>query len=123
MAVRGAYTEEEKEMIADFEKKAGAMFGWAKALPSRVASEESIKNVARAVDCWNPLWSDENYAVNTRWGGIIAPPLYQDTFLRGAFYPVVPPSIGYLTRWYDGEDWDFLTGADAEDMICVDINP
>ncbi|OGO20373.1 MAG: hypothetical protein A2144_11275 [Chloroflexi bacterium RBG_16_50_9] len=71
--------------------------GWVKVLPKQVASEESIKNMVMAADCWNPLWQDDNYALKTRWGGIIAPPMYQDCIKPVPALPAVPPSVGYLT--------------------------
>ena len=35
-----------------------------------------IERFVRAVDDPNPLWQDEGYASKTRYGGIIAPPLF-----------------------------------------------
>ncbi len=35
-----------------------------------------IQRFARAVDDSNPLWQDEEYAQKTKYGGIIAPPLF-----------------------------------------------
>ena len=35
-----------------------------------------IQRFAQAVDDPNPLWQDEEYAKKTRYGGIIAPPLF-----------------------------------------------
>ncbi len=36
--------------------------------------EGTIKRFARAIGDPNPLWQDEEYAVKTDYGGIIAPP-------------------------------------------------
>ena len=60
MAIRSVYTEDEKKALAEFEKTADEMTGWAKALRRRVATEESIQNFANAVDCWNPIWRDKD---------------------------------------------------------------
>jgi len=119
MAVRGVYTKEEKKMVADFEKHADMLFGWAKSLPRWVATEESIKNMALAVDYWNPLWRDDNYAAGTRWGGIIAPPMYQDCAKPAVAMPEVPPSVGYLTHWYLGEDWELFKPVRVNDLFKV----
>ena len=62
MAVRGVYTEEEKSMPARFEEMAEAMSGWRKPLNTPVATGDSIERYALAVDPWNPLWSDADYA-------------------------------------------------------------
>jgi acyl dehydratase len=41
---------------------------------------EDIRRFAKAVGDNNPLWSDVDYAANTRWGGVIAPPTFVDRF-------------------------------------------
>lgn len=124
MAVRGVYTEEEKKLLEDFEKSADTLAGWDKKL-SRVvgggfASEESIKNMAIAVDWVNPLYSDEKYAAYTKWGGIIAPPMYTDCFKPATVAMlVVPPTIGHLTYWYLGEDWELFRPVHVNDSLKV----
>lgn len=124
MAIRGVYTEEEKKLLEDFEKSAGMLSGWDKNLSRAVggggASEESIKNMAIAVDWSNPLYNDEKYAAYTRWGSIIAPPMYPDCFKPATVSMlVVPPTIGHLTYWYLGEAWEFFKPIRANDSIKV----
>lgn len=108
MAVRGVYTDEEKKMIATFDQEADMHRGWAKSLNRQVATEESIKNLATTMDCWNPLWRDDNYAAHTRWGSIIAPPFYQDgiSYLHWGLKPT--PGMGFFDHIYIGEDWEFF---------------
>jgi acyl dehydratase len=108
MAIRGVYTEAEQEMIAAFNKDADMLVGWAKPLSKQVASEDSIKNMAVSVDCWNPLWTNENYAMNTRWGGIIAPPMYQERFGFLHLHLQATTACGFPDYMYIGEDWDFF---------------
>jgi len=119
MAIRGIYSEPEKAMIADFQKKAESMRGWNKMLNVRVASEKSIRDMATVVDCWNPLWNDENYANNTRWGGLIAPPLYQFCVGATVFWPMLPPEGGYLDHWYIGENWELFQPVHINDSFKV----
>ena len=74
-----------------------------------VASEESIKNMGAAVDYWNPLWRDDNYAANTRWGGIIAPPMYEQKHAYSGSFGLNPtPECGHPLGAYIGEDWEFF---------------
>ena len=80
MAIRGVYTQAEKEMIERTNKTQDMLAGWAKEARRRVATVESMKNVAARMDYWNPLWRDANYAANTRWGSIIAFPMYEERF-------------------------------------------
>jgi acyl dehydratase len=108
MAVRGQYTAAQQKMVADTNRTADSLVGWLKTPEKLVATAESIKNVAFAVDYWNPLWRDENYAMNTRWGGIIAPPMYQERYGMGHFSPEATDECGYRDYIYIGEDWEFF---------------
>ncbi len=83
MVTRGVYTAAEQKMIDDTNKMADTVVGWAKPPTPMVATEESMKSYGRSVDYWNPLWYDDNYAANTRWGSIIAAPFYDDRFFMG----------------------------------------
>lgn len=119
MAIRGVYSDKEKNMLALFEKKADDTSGWAKSLMIPVATEASIKSFANAVDPWNPLWQDRNYAVKTQWGGIIAPPMYLDSDLEWTWFPEVPPGIGYNIGAWIGEDWETFKQVHENDSFTV----
>jgi acyl dehydratase len=45
-------------------------------LNHRFVTEDLIRHFAYAVGDPNPLWRDPSYARGTRWGGIIAPPVF-----------------------------------------------
>ncbi|WP_322041023.1 FAS1-like dehydratase domain-containing protein [Burkholderia diffusa] len=91
MAERGVYTAAEQKMLADFNARSAQLTGWIGETPAkafsypahRVASRELIEHMATAADFKNPLYRDEAYARNTRWGGIIAPPFYYHCILHG----------------------------------------
>jgi len=51
-----------------------------------------IKKWAIVNDDTNPLWFDEEYAKSSRWGGIIAPPLFLLTISDGAV-PAASPVV------------------------------
>lgn len=78
MVVRGVYSAAEQKMLDESNKKADMMVGWIKSPARRAVTEDSLVRWARGADYWNPLWRDDSYAMNTRWGGIIAAPFYQD---------------------------------------------
>jgi acyl dehydratase len=59
-------------------------------------------------DGWNPLWSNDNYARHTRWGGIIAPPVYSDVLMYSGAALEAPPGAGFPELLYIGQDWDFF---------------
>jgi acyl dehydratase len=48
--------------------------------PSEEVTTWGIRRFCEATDDDNPLWQDEDYAKTTRWGGIVAPPLYLEAF-------------------------------------------
>ncbi len=130
MAVRGVYTEVEKKMLAKLEKAADKLEGWAK-ITNQVATAESIKNNNYATDPWNPLWRDENYARNTRWGSIIAFPTYEYRFGGFMWSPETPEDGSFVYESYVGEDWELFKPVRPGDSIrcwnrrprMVDITP
>ena len=46
------------------------------------ADRDGIRHWAQGIGDRNPLWTDEDYARGTRWGGIIAPPTILYAFDR-----------------------------------------
>lgn len=111
MAVRGVYSPAEEKMLSQTNRNADRLVGWSK-MREKVATKETMKNYALAVDFWNPLWRDESYAENTRWGGIIALPLYQERFGAEHFNLETRKESGFPQDIYVddinmGEDWEF----------------
>ena len=118
--VRGVYTKEEKAILEDWEKRADSAIGWHKMSREFVASKDSIQDMGLAVDFWNPLWHDDNYARNTRWGTIIAPPMYLERVKQGTgVSPTIPRSHGYTGHYYLGEDWEFYQAVQPNDSFRV----
>jgi acyl dehydratase len=108
MAIRGVYSDAEKKMLATYEEEAKTVIGWVKSPEKRVATEESMKRMGKIMDYWNPLWHDEQYAMNTRWGGLIAPPFYQQRFAMVQFDLRATPEVGIGDHVWMGEDWEFF---------------
>jgi hypothetical protein len=131
MVVRGVYTKAEEEMIAMWKKQGEKLVGWlgetfSEEVPypvmHRVATKELILHMAQAADYWNPLWSNEEYARNTRWGGIIAPPAFQYCISHAGpnFYLSIPPEIGesWIGMPYQ-EYWEFFKPIHVNDSFKV----
>lgn len=51
-----------------------------------LVTEDLIRHFADAIGDPNPIWRDRTYAQNTRWGGIIAPPLYESCISFGSSF-------------------------------------
>jgi hypothetical protein len=106
MAVRGVYSKAEQSMMAEWEDRLDEQVGWLGETASlqhpypvfhRVASADLVRHMAAAADCWNPLWNNESYARNTRWGGIIAFPMFLNCISHGGttdYFLKVPPELG-----------------------------
>ena len=67
------------------------------------ASRDTIRHWAWGIGDENPLWCDERYANNTRWGCIIAPPTFVQTCGSVKFDQGLPG----VHALYAGETWDF----------------
>jgi hypothetical protein len=93
MAVRGKYSDLEKQILENFNKEADGRQGWAKPRPgvammgfgvgmadSPTVTAAAIKQHASGIDPWNPLWNLEAYAFGTRWASMIAHPFFAERF-------------------------------------------
>lgn len=135
MAVSGIYTKQEEEMLAEWRERADELVGWVGETPSnmksypvfhRVATKDLILHMAYAADYWNPLWRDENYARNTRWDGIIAPPCFQHCISHrgGLNYALnVPPELGVYKLDFAGDYWEFFKPIYVNDSFKVWVDP
>lgn len=121
MVVRGVYTAAEEQMLADWKRieKGGPVWVGDEDSPEnpfpvhhRTATKDLILDSANGIGDRNPLWRDDNYAGNTRWGRIIAPPLFPFTICvligRGPVKMLrVPPEIGTYTEFTTGYRCEF----------------
>jgi hypothetical protein len=105
MILPGIYTKEEQKMLAQWDAVEQEV-GWLGddpipgkitfAVSNRVATTALIMNRADAIHDPNPLWRDEKYARQTRWGSVIAPPFFElvVTFQGPINFRPVPPEVG-----------------------------
>ena len=63
----------------------------------------------------NPLWSDQEYARRTRWGGVIAPP----TFLYSVDSTIVAPGLRGVQWIYGGTRWKHFIPVRIGDRITA----
>jgi hypothetical protein len=135
MGERGVYTAAEAKMIADFEERSAELTGWLGETPSpdfafpghRVATKELIHHMATAGDYKNPLYRDERYAQNTRWGQIVAPPFYYHSILHGGRICLLslPPDEGIVRseRVLMIQQGDFYQPIHVNDSFRVWLGP
>ncbi|MFC1945745.1 MaoC family dehydratase N-terminal domain-containing protein [Chloroflexota bacterium] len=119
MAVRGEYNKAEEKMLADTAAKMETLVGWAKSPMPMVASGEAMKTFGFSNDKWNPMWYDEKYAANTRWGSIVAIPT-SVAFGGGAIGEMpAPEECGWQHMVWIGEDWELFQPVRPGDAFRV----
>ena len=53
---------------------------------NKLVTEDLIRHFADAIGDPNPFWRDPTYANGTRWGGFIAPPIYESCIAYGSAF-------------------------------------
>ena len=84
-------------------------------LGSSQVTADLIRHFTMAVGDPNPLWNDEKYAQNTKWGGLLAPP----TYLYGVIYPTGMRAGGLpgVHAYHSGNKWEWYRPIRAGDTI------
>ena len=93
-------------------------------------TRDAIRHFAYAIEDYNALYLDEEYARQTRWGGIIAPPGY--LYSHGYLFHSWPRHLGKIvdstgremeTSENAKEEWDFYIPARPGDVILSHSKP
>lgn len=124
MAVRGKYSDLEKEILEDFEKEADTRQGWYKAPPDMppsmranpIITAAALKEYVSRLDPWNPFWNLEEYAAATRWGGLIAHPFYLE-LLKPRESMLRSRKGLFLTFYLMGHDYEYFQPIRPGDTI------
>ena len=74
-----------------------------------------IVRFAEAIGDPNPIYSDESYARNTKYGGIIAPPTFLHAYGASQLDFEVPDGVGVD----GGSDWEYFDHVRPGDRITV----
>jgi acyl dehydratase len=123
MVVRGVYTEPEKKMLAEMEETADRLVGWGH-IPYPEVTRDQIKANNVYTDPYNPIWRDDNYAKNTRWGDIIAFPTFEYGYGMFMWSPKIPDDGSFVYESYVGEDWELFRPVKPDDRIrCWNRRP
>ncbi len=59
---------------------------YVRGINNKLVTEDLIRHFADAIGDPNPFWRDPTYAAGTRWGGIIAPPIYESCIAYGSSF-------------------------------------
>jgi acyl dehydratase len=105
MVLPGIYTKQEQQMLEQWDIVEREI-GWlgddpipgkiSHPVTNRVATKDLIINRAKSIHDSNPLWRDDKYARQTRWGSIIAPPFFElvISFQGPINFRAIPPEVG-----------------------------
>lgn len=99
------------EMLAEARRVIGYDLRWQRGMVEVTADE--IRRYARMIGSENPLYLDEEYARNSRWGGPIAPP----TLIHCAGDPQIGPGMRGLQWLYAGADWTWTKPVRVGDTV------
>ncbi|OBK73398.1 MaoC family dehydratase N-terminal domain-containing protein [Mycobacterium sp. 1164985.4] len=80
----------------------------------REASVDGIRNFARGAGDDNPLFCDPDYAADTRWGGVIAPPMIFSAMSKKMLGDPIPEDIRRATRGLFSGIHVFVSGQTTE---------
>ncbi|MDP6346820.1 MAG: MaoC family dehydratase N-terminal domain-containing protein [Dehalococcoidia bacterium] len=77
------------------------------------ANKDAIRKFADGIGDTNPLWRDDEYAADTRYGAIVAPPNW--------YYSVYPTWVSQglpgVHAFHSGNDWEFYKPIRLDDVI------
>lgn len=116
--VSAAYNRAIDKMVEGFKERASTMIGWGRGRGSATVTSQQLINSAHVT--YNPFWTNEGYASGTRWGGLIAYPMYGPS--GGNMLTTVPwetPETGYDRQLWPGQDWEFYQPVHVGDTLRV----
>jgi acyl dehydratase len=85
---------------------------------NEVASKDAIRQFCNGIGDENPLFRDPEYATRTRWGHIIAPPM----FLYAVAAPQGMEGLPGVHAFHCGCSWEWFKTIHVNDeLACVDV--
>lgn len=108
------------DQIAKLRAKIGYTIGYTYKW-NDVATADAIRHFANGVGDDNPLWCDPTYAQKSRWGSLIAPPLFYITMGEDTS-PPMPPEVKEASRGALSGVHLFHAGTEVEWARHVTVN-
>lgn len=115
--VTAVYNRAIDKMVEDCKRRFAEISGWAKPMRgSGLVTAEGLMRSASAVS-HNPFWTNEAYATGTRWGGLIAYPMYSAGGGNATTVPSETPECGFDRQLWPGQDWEFFQPVRVGDTL------
>lgn len=84
------------------------------------ATRDTIRHYCEGIGDMNPLYTDQEYAKKTRYGGLIAPP----TFLYSVYWPCGQGiTMRGVHSWHSGNEWEWYLPICEGDDITFEVTP
>lgn len=130
MFVKGSYSGAEQRMLDEFRTRAAQLHGWAGEAEGKThfktplnlpeADRDIFRIIARNNDAKNPLYYDEQYAQQSRWGRVVAPPMFLLNVSQGAYLKLeIPAEVGTVLSCDTGADYTWSEQVYEGDRLHV----
>jgi hypothetical protein len=109
-----------KQWPLEWKATEGDAFG---GISNKYITADLIRIFAWTIGDPNPLWSDPSYAKNTRWGGVIAPPTFEDYVTQP--HSIREPMASFIpgfNQFDAGASREYFTVIRAGDVIVRGID-
>lgn len=103
MAETKDVTEITDEMIAELRKRIGVVWKPRKPYFNDVAAADAIRHFCEGIGDFNPLFTDPGYAKKTKYGRLVAPPL----FTYSIYYAAQGRGMPGVHAWHWGTTGNF----------------
>ena len=91
------------EKIAELKKRIGVVWRPRRPYFNTTATKDSIKHFCDGIGDTNPLYTDEDYARNTKYGCLVAP----SCFLYSVYWAAQGRGMPGIHAWHSGDEWEF----------------
>lgn len=112
--VADAYNKAIDKMVEETRKRMAKTVGWGS---GKTVTAEGLIDTASTSVTYNPFWLNESYAAGTRWGGLIAFPMYATGGNMIHTEASETPDCGYDRQLWPGQDWEFFQPIRVGDTI------
>lgn len=109
-----AYNKAIDKMVEETRKRMAKAVGWGSG--KAVTAQDLVTNASSSVT-YNPFWINEGYATGTRWGSLIAYPMYATGGNMITTVESETPDCGFDSQLWPGQDWEFFEPIRPGDTI------
>lgn len=91
------------EKIAELKNRIGVVWKPSRPYFNTMATKDAIRHFCDGIGDTNPLYTDEAYAKKSKYGRLVAPPL----FLYSVYWAAQGRGMPGIHAWHSGDEWEF----------------